>query len=76
MSDQLGNITVPEIAVSGTFPIVSDYPFGRSNHPDVAIHQFGSGNAKIEQRFLLARIAGLPAHGSLRADFEERSVLA
>jgi hypothetical protein len=53
MSDQLGNITVPEIAVSGTFPIVSDYPFGRSNHPDVAIHQFGSGNAKIEQRFLL-----------------------
>src|SRR5664280_3533098 len=53
MSDQLGNITVPEIAVSGTFPIVSDYPFGRSNHTDVAIHQFGSGNAKIEQRFLL-----------------------
>ena len=24
-----------------------------SSHPDVAIHQFGSGNAKIEQRFLL-----------------------
>src|ERR1017187_1349825 len=42
-----------EIAVSGTVPIVSDYPFGRSNHSDVAIHQFGSGNAKIEQRFLL-----------------------
>ncbi len=53
MSDQIGNITVPEIAVSGTFPIVADYPFGRSSHPDVAIHQFGSGNAKIEQRFLL-----------------------
>ena len=53
MSDQIGNITVPEIAVSGTFPIVPDYPFGRSQHPDVAIHQFGSGNAKIEQRFLL-----------------------
>jgi hypothetical protein len=53
MPDYLGNIAVPDIAVSGTFPIVSDYPFGRSNHPDVTIHQFGSGNAKIEQRFLL-----------------------
>ena len=53
MPDQIGNITVPEIAVSGTFPIVADYPFGRSSHSDVAIHQFGSGNAKIEQRFLL-----------------------
>lgn len=30
-----------------------DYPCGHANHPDVAIHQFGSGNAKIEQRFLL-----------------------
>ena len=53
MSDQIGNITVPDIVASGTFPIVSDYPFGRSSHPDVVIHQFGSGNAKIEQRFLL-----------------------
>ena len=53
MPDLIGNITVPEIVASGTFPIVPDYPFGRSSHPDVAIHQFGSGNAKIEQRFLL-----------------------
>ena len=53
MSDTIGNITVPEIAVSGTFPIVPEYPYGRASHPDVAIHQFGSGNAKIEQRFLL-----------------------
>jgi hypothetical protein len=53
MSDTVGNITVPEIAVSGTFPIVPEYPYGRASHPDVAIHQFGSGNAKIEQRFLL-----------------------
>src|SRR5260370_10642896 len=28
MADQIGNITVPEIAASGTFPIVADYPFG------------------------------------------------
>ena len=53
MSDLIGNITVPDIVASGTFPIVSDYPFGRSSNPDVVIHQFGSGNAKIEQRFLL-----------------------
>jgi len=53
MPDTIGNITVPDIAPSGTFPIVPDYPYGRSNHSDVAIHQFGSGNAKIEQRFLL-----------------------
>jgi hypothetical protein len=51
--DSIGNITVPDIVASGTFPIVSDYPFGRSSHPDVVVHQFGSGNAKIEQRFLL-----------------------
>ena len=53
MSDTIGNITVPEIAASGTFPIVPEYPYGTANHPDVAVHQFGSGNAKIEQRFLL-----------------------
>ena len=53
MADTIGNITVPEIAASGTFPIVPEYPYGRASHPDVAIHQFGSGNAKIEQRFLL-----------------------
>jgi hypothetical protein len=53
MPDNIGNITVPEIAASGTFPIVPEYPYGRASDPDVAIHQFGSGNAKIEQRFLL-----------------------
>ncbi len=53
MPDTIGNITVPEIAPSGVFPIVPDYQHGRAWRPDVAIHQFGSGNAKIEQRFLL-----------------------
>ncbi|MCC6366861.1 MAG: hypothetical protein IT165_25345 [Bryobacterales bacterium] len=53
MPDYIGNIEVPEITASGTFPIASDYPYGRAHRPDVAIHQFGSGNAKIEQRFLL-----------------------
>ena len=49
---------VPDIAVSGPFPIGVGYPFGRSNHSDEAVHQFGSGNAKIEQRSLLGEGAG------------------
>ncbi len=53
MPDQIGDITVPEIIPSGTFPIVPDYPHGCARRRDVAIHQFGSGNAKIERRFLL-----------------------
>ena len=53
MPDTIGNITVPTIAVSGTFPIVADYPWGRTNSLDVAIHQFGAANAKLEQRFLI-----------------------
>jgi hypothetical protein len=53
MPDYIGNIAVPEITPSGTFPIVPDYPHGRALRPEVVIHQFGSGNAKIEQRLLL-----------------------
>jgi hypothetical protein len=32
MPDYLGNIQVPEIAPSGVFPILSDYPHGRAGH--------------------------------------------
>ena len=53
MPDFIGNIQLPEITPSGVFPIVSDYPHGRAQRPEVVVHQFGSGNAKIEQRFLL-----------------------
>jgi hypothetical protein len=53
MPDYLGNIPVPEITPSGVFPIIPDYPHGRAQAPEVVIHQFGSGNTKIEQRFLL-----------------------
>ena len=53
MPDTIGNITVPEITPSGVFPIVPDYGYGRASHPDVVVHQFGSANGKIEQRFLL-----------------------
>jgi len=53
VSDYIGNIAVPEITPSGTFPIVPDYGYGQALAPDVVVHQFGSGNAKIEQRYLL-----------------------
>ena len=53
MPDYIGNIAVPEIVPSGVFPLVPDFPHGHSRAREVAIHQFGSGNAKIEQRFLL-----------------------
>ncbi|QOY88176.1 phage tail protein [Paludibaculum fermentans] len=53
MSDFIGSIAVPEIAPSGVFPIVSDLPHGRAQRRQVVVHQFGTGNAKIEQRFLL-----------------------
>ena len=49
----IGNITVPTIAASGTFPLVTDYEHGLSLGPAVSIHTFGSGNAKIEQRYYL-----------------------
>ena len=57
MADFIGAIQVPEIIPSGTFPIIPDYPHGRAWRPDIVVHQFGSGNAKIEQRFLLGTSA-------------------
>jgi len=53
LPDYLGNILVPEITPSGAFPLVPDYPHGRAHAPQVVVHQFASGNSKVEQRFLL-----------------------
>jgi hypothetical protein len=52
MSDTIGRITFSAPVVSGTFPLVSRWPYGRAQSRTVIVHQFGSGNAKIEQRFL------------------------
>ncbi len=49
----IGNITVPAPSASGTFPLVSDWGFGRARSPQVVTHSFGSANNKIEQRFYL-----------------------
>lgn len=53
MADIIGGVAVPEIAVSGVYPLIPDYPYGRAHTPKVAVHQFGSANAKIEQRFYI-----------------------
>ena len=45
MPDFIGNIPVPEIVLSGVFPIIPDYPYGRAHRPEVIVHQFGSANA-------------------------------
>jgi hypothetical protein len=82
MPDTLGTITVPEIGVSGTFPSFAEYPFVTSFEPQVVTHQFGSANAKIEQRFylgsgarryLVRRSMGRVERQALRDFWEARS---
>jgi len=51
MAEYIGSIEIPEVVSAGTFPCVPDYGYGYAQNPSVAIHQFGSANAKIEQRF-------------------------
>jgi hypothetical protein len=53
LPDFLGNVPVPEITPSGVFPVTPDYPLEVRRDHEVVVHQFGSGNAKIEQRLLL-----------------------
>jgi hypothetical protein len=53
MTEYIGDIAIPEITPSGTFPVVSDYGYGHSRRPQAVVHRFGSANAKIEQRFYL-----------------------
>jgi len=53
MPDYIGNIVVPEIVPSGVFPLVPDWPLDVRRDHEVVVHQFGSGNGKVEQRILL-----------------------
>ena len=55
MSELVGNIVVPAIDPAGapTFPLIPDPGYGVSQDRAVSVFQFGSANAKIEQRFLL-----------------------
>ena len=52
MSDTIGRIPVPDLVDSGlTFPLISDFGAGVSQDRPTVVHQFGSVDAKIEQRF-------------------------
>ena len=53
MSDSIGRIPVPDLVASGTaFPsIPCDYGVGFSQQRPIVTHQFGTADAKIEQRF-------------------------
>jgi hypothetical protein len=53
LPDFLGNVPVPEIAPNGVFPLVPDFPLEVRRDHEVVVHQFSSGNTKIEQRLLL-----------------------
>jgi len=57
LPDFIGNIAVPEIVPWGVFPLTPDYPLEVRRDHEVAVHQFGSGNAKVEQRYLLGNCA-------------------
>jgi hypothetical protein len=53
MPEQIGNINVPEVAASGTFPLPFEWGYVSEIAPEVVKHSFLSANGKIEQRFLL-----------------------
>jgi hypothetical protein len=48
----LDGSSVPSLVDSGlTFPLAPDMGYGMAQAGPVVTHQFGSGDAKIEQRF-------------------------
>jgi len=67
MPDYIGEIEVPELVATEVWPLAVDYPHGRAIIPEVVIHRFGSGDAKIEQRFLLG-------DGAIRFSVVKRSL--
>jgi hypothetical protein len=53
MPDQIGNILVPEVSPSGALPLTVQFGLVTVIEPKIAVHTFGAGNAKREQRFYL-----------------------
>lgn len=55
MSDSIGPIQVPDSynQPSLTFPLVTRYPWSYTVNPKIVVHQFGSRDAKTEQRFYI-----------------------
>ncbi|MCW5983515.1 MAG: hypothetical protein KIT09_35820 [Bryobacteraceae bacterium] len=51
--EYLGPIPIPDVAPSGLWPVPVNYGLVRVLEPQVVAHQFGTGDAKREQRFYL-----------------------
>ena len=51
MPEYIGPILIPEISASGTFPVTVHFGTARQYAPDVAIHRFGTLDARVEQRY-------------------------
>jgi hypothetical protein len=68
MSDDIGRIPMPTITPSSTFPLKSDMGAGMSVEPEIKTQIFGSGNAEIEQRFMLGKALRSTCDGRRRND--------
>lgn len=53
MSELLGNVQIPSITPSGSFPLKTSYPYSHEIEPPVVVHRFGALDGKLEQRFYL-----------------------
>lgn len=75
MSDVLGRITIPSFTASAIFPLRTEFPHGRAQKRLVVVHQFGSANAKIEQRFYVGSPATRYTFHRARLNNSDRSAL-
>lgn len=71
----IGNITIPEPPTGADFPLVTEYPHEVSQDYRVVVHQFGSSNRKIEQRYLLGTGARIFTVNRSHMNLTERDAL-
>lgn len=53
MSDFIGNIAVPMVSPSGTFPLTVDFGFSSTKAPSTVTHLTAAGDYKREQRYYI-----------------------
>lgn len=51
MPEYIGSVAIPEITTSGVFPLTLDWNSVSIIEPRVVVHQFGTQDAKVEQRY-------------------------
>ena len=49
----IGRITIPELTATAVFPVTPDYGSGMAIEPEVSVHSFLHGHAKVDQRFII-----------------------